>query len=210
MRFETLDKTYILLGVFVAALILANLLGGKIAVIAGITFSVGIFSYPITFLVTDIISEVHGKQTSKKFVIVGFIALLLTLILLLLSVFLPPASFWRLQKEYASVFLQTPRIIIASITAFIISQFHDVWAFHWWKNKTQGKYLWLRNNASTIVSQLIDTTIFIFIAFYLVTPEFTVIKMVHLIWPYWLLKVGVAIFDTPFVYLGVKWLKGKE
>ncbi|MBU0662749.1 queuosine precursor transporter, partial [Candidatus Micrarchaeota archaeon] len=110
--------------------------------------------------------------------------------------------------EYALVFGTTLRIFIASIAGFLFSQLHDVWAFHYWKQKTQGKFLWLRNNASTIVSQLIDTVLFMFIAFYAVTPKHDVSYIIALIIPYYLLKVVVAILDTPFVYLGVNWLRG--
>ena len=75
------------------------------------------------------------------------------------------------------------------------------------KKITKGKYLWLRNNLSTVISQLIDTTLFMFIAFYMVTPQFTAPFIIELIIPYWLFKVGFAFIDTPLVYLGVKWLK---
>ena len=98
-------------------------------------------------------------------------------------------------------------MMVASLIAFLISQTHDVWAFNLWKEKTGGKYLWLRNNASTIVSQFLDTTVFMFIAFYQFTPKFTVPFIFSLIIPYWLFKVLFAIIDTPFIYLGVWWLK---
>ena len=102
------------------------------------------------------------------------------------------------------------RIFIASIAAFLISQLHDIWAFNFWKQKTRGKHLWLRNNLSTIVSQLIDTTLFMFIAFYAVSPQFTIAYTFSLVIPYWILKVVFALFDTPFVYLGVWWLRKNE
>ena len=108
---------------------------------------------------------------------------------------------------YSIVFGMSARILVASVVAFGISQTHDLWAFNFWKQKTKGKYLWLRNNASTVVSQLLDTTLFMFIAFYHMTPKFTTQFVVSLIIPYWLLKVLVAALDTPICYLGVKWLK---
>jgi len=87
------------------------------------------------------------------------------------------------------------------MTAYLISQHHDVWAFHFWKDKTGGKYLWLRNNASTMVSQLLDTSIFIVLAFYGNVPILTMIGSQYLI------KVLIAAFDTPFCYIFVKWCR---
>ena len=203
-------KTLILGSVFIAALVLGNILGSKVTSIFGITTSVGIFAYPITFLVTDIIEEVRGKEITKIFIKAGLIALILSLILVLISINMNAASFYSNNTAYKTVFGNSIRIIIASFIAFVIAQNHDIWAFNFWKKKTKGKFLWLRNNLSTIVSQLIDTIIFTFIAFYLITPEFTFIRIVQMIIPYWSLKVIFAIVDTPLVYLGVKWFKSKR
>ncbi|PIZ54623.1 transporter, partial [Candidatus Uhrbacteria bacterium CG_4_10_14_0_2_um_filter_41_7] len=95
-----------------------------------------------------------------------------------------------------------PRITVASFIAYLISQHHDVWAFHFWKKKTNGKHLWLRNNASTVVSQLIDTVVFTFIAFYGVLP------IVPLILGTWVVKILIALIDTPFIY-GAVWIMDK-
>ena len=200
-------KTNILLGVFVSALILANLLGSKVTTIFGIVTSVGIFAYPITFLVTDIVEEVRGRKATKVFIYAGFVSLLISFALVWIGINIHPASFYEHNEAYRTVFGSSMRIIIASMVAFLISQTHDVWAFNFWKEKTKGKYLWLRNNLSTIASQLIDTAIFTTIAFYQVSPGFTAIVILKMIIPYWLLKVGFAIADTPFVYLGCSWLR---
>lgn len=200
-------KTLILLGIFVSALIIANLLGTKITTIFGISVSVGIFAYPISFLCTDIIEEVRGKKITKQFIKSGMIALTMMFAWVALSVYLPPASRYTLNTEYTAVFSNSMRMIIASLVAFTIGQYHDIWAFGFWKKKTKGKFLWLRNNLSTIFSQFIDTTIFMFIAFYGISPKFDVAFIIQLIIPYWLFKIAFAIIDTPLVYLGVKWLK---
>ena len=200
-------KTGILLGLFCTLLLLGNLLGSKVITIFGIITSVGIFSYPVSFLITDIVAEVKGKRTSQMFVYIGFVCLLVALGYTFLSLVFPPASIYEHNPEYSTVFSNSIRVILASLTAFFFSQIHDVWAFHFWKRKTNGKFLWLRNNLSTIVSQLIDTIIFMFIAYYMVSPKFTVSNIIIMIIPYWLLKVSIAILDTPFVYLGVRWLK---
>ncbi|MBN2112103.1 queuosine precursor transporter [Candidatus Woesearchaeota archaeon] len=202
-------KTNVLLAVFITALVLANVLGSKVTTIFGVVTSVGIFAYPITFLITDAVEEVRGKRVTKVFVYAGFVALILSIVLVWIGIKMPPASFYTNNEAYNSVFSNSIRIIIASITAFLISQTHDIWAFNFWKQKTHGKYLWLRNNLSTIASQLIDTAIFTTIAFYQVAPGFTAVRVVQMIIPYWILKVGFALLDTPFVYVLVKWLKSE-
>ncbi len=204
------DRKDFLLGLFIACLILANTLGTKITTLFGVRVSVGIFFIPVLFLVTDIIAEVFGKKEAQKFVTISVILLLITVGMTALCIALPPNPTWGNQAAYASVFGATLRMTLASIVAFILSQYHDVWAFEFWKQQTRGKYLWLRNNASTIVSQLIDTTVFMFLAFYKINPKFTVGFLITLILPYWLFKVLFALLDTPLCYLGVRWLRGSS
>jgi len=203
-------KTSLLLALFVGCLVTANLIGLKIASFVFFEASVGILVFPILFLITDIVAEVHGKKKAKEFVYIGLAVLVVVLFVTALAVILPTAerSFVS-QEEYSKIFGTTLRIFAASIIGFFFSQMHDVWAFDFWKKKTRGKFLWFRNNASTVVSQFIDTTLFMFIAFYAMTPKFTVEYVFALILPYWILKVVFAVVDTPFCYLGVKWLKGK-
>jgi queuosine precursor transporter len=207
----TQEKKYdILLGIFVASLIAANLLGSKITTLFGISVSVGIFAYPITFLITDMVAEVMGKKKAQNIMVSGLVAQILVLILVAVSIALPANERFELATEYQAIFGVSIRIIVASLVAFGLSQLHDIWAFHKLKQKTAGKFLWLRNNLSTAVSQLFDTTLFMFIAFYQVTPRFDFTFIVTLIIPYWLFKVGFALVDTPIVYAGVKWLRGKS
>ena len=204
-------KTNFLLGLFVACLVAANLIGLKVASFGLFEASVGIIVFPILFLVTDIIEEVHGKEKAKEFVYIGLGTVMVVLIVTALAVLLPAAerSFVS-QGEYAKIFGTTLRIFVASIIGFFFSQMHDVWAFNFWKQKTRGKFLWLRNNASTVVSQFLDTSLFMFIAFFGISPKFTVAYIFALIIPYWLAKVLFAFCDTPFCYLGVKWLRGSR
>lgn len=200
-------KTNILLALFIGSLTTANLIGLKIADFTIFEASVGILAFPITFLITDIIEEVHGKKKAQEFVFLGTITLIFVLILTALAVDLPYAERSLVKAEYDKIFGTTTRIIVASIIGFILSQAHDVWAFNFWKQRTKGRHLWLRNNLSTVVSSFLDTTIFMFIAFYGISDKFTVSYVFSLIIPYWLVKVLFALGDTPFCYLGVKWLK---
>ena len=200
-------KVYLLIGLFVGALAAANMLGSKVATFWGVTVSVGIFSYPLTFLITDGIAEVYGRKKANDFVWAGFLSLIFVFFLVWLSIKLPPAARYGFNQEYVTVFSMSIRMIIASTIAFIISQLHDIWAFHFWKKATKGKHLWLRNNFSTIVSQFIDTMIFMYLAFYMMTPKFTAAFVFSISMPYYLLKVVMALLDTPFCYLLVRWLK---
>ncbi|MEA2037461.1 MAG: queuosine precursor transporter [Nanoarchaeota archaeon] len=218
MKWDLKFKTNLLLGIFVASLVAASLIGGKITKFWFIEVSVGIFAFPITFLITDVIEEVHGKEKTKMFVWVGLISMIFVSLVTAISVWLPFAPRSYVQAEqFNTVFGISLRFFIASITAFLLSQMHDIWAFNFWKEKTKKRFLWLRNNASTIVSQLIDTIVFMFIALYYIpwlpdvlntNPKFNVAYLITLIIPYYILKVVVAIFDTPFIYLLTWWVRG--
>ncbi len=205
-------KLTILTSIFVAGLIGANLLGSKVTTLFGVAVSVGIFAYPLTFLMTDAISEVYGKKKAKQVVYAALIAQVLILGLTFISIKLPPAGRYPFNEEYVTVFSGSLRMIVASLIAFVVAQTYDVWSFEWWRKKTNGKYLWLRNNASTFVSQMIDTLLFMFIAFYGISDKFTVGFILELSVTYWLFKILFALIDTPFVYAIVKWLRkpGKE
>ncbi len=200
-------KLTLLSSIFIAGLLAANTLGSKVTSIFGIAMSVGIFAYPLTFMVTDVIAEVYGKNKAKQIVWAALIAQVFVLILTYVSIKMPAASRYHLNEEYVKVFTGSLRMIIASLIAFIVSQTYDIWAFEWWKEKTKNKFLWLRNNASTFVSQAIDTLLFMFIAFYGINDKFTIPFILHLCLTYWLLKITFAALDTPFVYLLVKWLR---
>ena len=171
--------------------------------------SVGILAVPLMFLVTDIIEDVMGKKKTKSFVNAAVISMIVVLAITVLAVWLPADSTRKYfsQESYAAIFGVSIRMMMASILAFFIAQRHDIWAFNFWKKKTHGKFLWLRNNASTFVSQFIDSTVFMFVAFYHLTPKFTVAYIFGLIIPYWIFKILFALLDTPFAYLGVRWLK---
>jgi uncharacterized integral membrane protein (TIGR00697 family) len=127
-----------------------------------------------------------------------------------LATVLPPASrFEALNGSYVTIFRSSLRITIASIVAFTLSQYHDVWAFSFWREKSGGKHLWLRNNLSTMVSQLIDTVIFMLIAFWGTTERFTLAYVLtSMVPPYYVLKVITAFLDTPLVYAGVALIRG--
>lgn len=220
MAYSIERKTTILQGLFIGSLVAVNLIGLKVANFGLFEASVGIIAFPLLFLITDIIEEVHGRKKTQELVNNAFIVLIVVLIVTAIAVVLPTADRSLVSHtEYEKIFGTSLRIFLASIIGFFISQTHDVWAFNFWKKKTKGKYLWLRNNLSTVVSSFLDTTVFMFIAFYGITStslfdsvnsKFTVAYIFTLVIPYWLVKVLFALIDTPFCYAGVWWLTNGE
>src|SRR3989338_9207 len=203
-------KLNILFGLFVGLLIGMNLLWSKIIGFLGLSTSVAIFLVPFTFLITDIVSEVKGERMARQFLLAGVAALLMILVATSVFVVLEPHARYAHNDSYVTVFGASLRIMVASIIALVLSQYHDIWAFEFWRRKTHGRFLWFRNNASTMVSQAIDTLLFMFIAFWHVAPQFDSLFILQLALPYYLLKILFAGLDTPLVYLGVRLLREKR
>ena len=161
---------------------------------------VSAFTYPITFLITDTISELYGRRATTRIVWMGFGCSILMLIMIYIGKILPGADFWVAdggQDAYDFILGSVPRIVAASMVAYLVSQNFDVFAFHFWKERTDGRHLWFRNNASTMMSQGIDTVLFITIAFAGTVPGSVLATM--LVGQY-LVKVCLAALDTPVVY----------
>lgn len=203
-------RLHTLLWIFVALLVAMNLLWWKIITMFGIGISVGIFMVPLTFLITDIVEEVYGKKISQNFIKTWIISLIIILGFMILFVYIEPNPRYTFNQEYITIFKLSWRIVIASITAFLLAQLHDLRHFRLLKKKSKWKLLRLRNNSSTIISQAIDTFVFMMIAFYLITPKFTFWFIISLAIPYYLFKIAFSIMDTPLIYLWVHWLKKWE
>jgi hypothetical protein len=160
-----------LIGTMAALVVMANIFANKIVMFWKFSVPAGVLVFSMTFLITDILSEKWGKKTARKAVWIGFFVSLILAVSLLIVINWEAAPYGKeFAEKFNEVLFLTPRIIIAGFIAYIFSQNHDVWAFHFWKKLTKGKNLWLRNNASTIVSQFIDSAIFVSIAFYGVFP----------------------------------------
>lgn len=199
-------KFIILASLFITFLISGALLGSKIIVFLGLTFSAGTIAFSLTFPMTDVICEVWGKSKARKVVLAGLVCMIVLFILIRVAIIAPSAAFWELQKAYAEIFNTSIRLILAGLLGYIVAEFHDIWAFMFWKKKTKGKYLWLRNNFSTAISQLLNTVIMVTIGFYGSIPH---IALLPTIFGWWLIKLLVATCDTPVVYLLVRWGKNK-
>jgi queuosine precursor transporter len=187
-----------------ALMVIVNVMNTKLVSIGSFVVPGGTLLFAVTFLITDIISEKFGKKYAIQAVWAGFYALIIYLVSVWIVLAWTPSSFaLEASEAFSTVFSLAPRIILGSLVAYLIGQHHDVWAFHFWKKKTNGKHLWLRNNASTAVSQFIDSIIFVVIAFLGVVPNiWTVILSVYVV------KLMIAIVDTPFIY-GISYLMDK-
>ncbi len=204
-----MNKNYfVLASLFITCLLTSNIIAAKIVDLWGMQFPSAVFVYPVTFLLTDTINEVWGQNRARLTVMTGFFMSLVMLFFLYLGQILPPAPFYEHQEAYQAVLGAVPRIVLASMLAYLISQLYDVWMFNVIKKMSKGKFLWLRNNLSTVTSQLIDTVVFITVAFWGVYPG---ASLGTLILSQYLVKLIIAVIDTPFCYLLVNRVKsGKE
>ncbi len=178
----------------------ANIQVTKTIVLFGMTATLGNIVYAGSFLATDILSERHGPGEARRGVWVGFFAVLAVTALMQLALLFEPAPSDQMHASLVQVFGMMPRIVLASLAAYLLAQRHDVWAYQFWKERFPGP-LWLRNNLSTVVSQLIDSVVFTSIAFIGVFPAGVLLQIVVTTY---LLKAIVAVLDTPFLYLAMR------
>lgn len=213
-----IQKLDFVISLYIFCICVAELMGGKVFHLFNIgnfplNASVAIFTLPIIFSINDIITEVYGKERARSVVRSGLVMVALIFLFSLLAVSLPPSiRFQSKETAYDTIFGLTARIAFASLTAFTIAEFMDIYIFSRIREKLGKSKLWLRTNVSNIISQFLDTTIFIVLAFYALDQSFTenFPFLMGIIIPYWLLKCIMSIIETPFVYLGVKWLKNDK
>ena len=210
----------ILTAIFIASLVTCNLIYLKFFIwpalgIPNFALSVGIIAYPVTFIVTDLISELYGKRRANQVVLAGFFASIFTVVLVYVAMVVPIAPPSPLlpegspvdQATFKQVFGLSGASFFGSMVAYLTAQFIDIRLFHFWKRLTECKYLWLRNNASTMCSQLVDTSVVLFIlcsAGAISWGNFYVF-----LWMGWMFKVLVALIDTPIIYFCIWLLRDK-
>ncbi|MEQ8625732.1 MAG: queuosine precursor transporter [Vicingaceae bacterium] len=208
---QALQLYLILAALFIASLVAGNLIFQKFFYwdffgIYTFEISVGILPYPITFLITDIISEIYGKRKANQVVISGLFATVFVLGIVLLADTVPATAWSPVGNEvFHNVFGLTGVAVAASMVAYLLAQLIDIRIYHFWKNYTKGKHLWLRNNASTMTSQFVDTA-----SVLLLLCIFNAIKwelFLPLLLSGFLFKVLIAAIDTPFLYLFVGIIK---
>jgi len=198
------DIVYVILaGIFITNALVAELIGGKLIYIGDVVMSLGILPWPIVFITTDLINEYFGEKGVKKlsFITAGLIAY--TFFLLLIGLQIPAVKGDGLitDEQFSAVFGQSMWIIVGSITAFLVSQLIDVTIFHFVKNRTGKKMIWLRSTGSTVISQFFDSFIVLGIAFWLPGKIDTKMYVASALTGY-TVKLLIAVGLTPFIYLG--------
>ena len=212
-----------LTAVFCVVLVLTNIVGVKLFEIfsegrpawmpgeGAMTLTSGIITYPITFLCTDLVAEIWGKRRANLMVWLGFAMSLLMLGIVRAAMALPPSGFWAIadqgltpsdmQSAFEVTFQFPALLLLASMTAYLVAQLIDVRLYHFWWKVTGGQHMWIRNNGSTSISQLIDTCIvngiFLPIAFKMSWPEVGAVIAAQ-----YVVKLLLALIDTPLIYLG--------
>ena len=207
------QKIYMLLGaLFITSLVVSNLIFQKffywypfhIEIFGTRLFeiSVGILPYPITFLITDLISEIYGKKRANQIVVTGIFASIFSLTIVFVSNVVPATSWSPVGDQmFSTVFGNTALAVFASMLAYLFAQFIDIQIYHFWKRITKGKHLWLRNNFSTFSSQFVDTLTILVLLCSFEIIEWS--KFQGLLVAGFIFKALIAAFDTPFLYLGV-------
>lgn len=186
------------------ALVLANLQGPKLTMIFGIETSVGVIFYSSIFFATDVLSENYGRREANKAVRMGFVINVIVLLMLSLALLYQPSSnpktaefSTNIHNAFATIVNFTPRFVIGSLLAYYVSQTFDVWAFHKIKSMTGERWLWLRNNASTMCSQAIDTVIYSLVAWWGIVDLRTALALGG---AKYVFKLVIAAIDTVFIY----------
>ena len=206
-------RLYLILGLlFITSLVVSNLIFKKffyyypfelsIWDIKLFEISVGILPYPITFLITDLISEIYGKRKANEVVVGGIFASFFAMAIIYIANAVPATDWSPVSDELVSnVFGSTAIAVMASMMAYLFAQFVDIQIYHYWKRITKGKHLWFRNNCSTFLSQFVDTaTVLLLLCFF---GEIDWSLFSGLLLAGFLFKVIIAALDTPFLYLGV-------
>lgn len=210
-----IEKFDFLVSVYIFCIAVSELMGAKTFPLVNLfgyqlNASVAIFVLPLIFTINDMITEVYGRERTRSVIRSGLIIIGFILMFSLIATNLPPsARFQASESAYDIVFGLSARIAAASLTAFAIAEFLDVFIFVKIRQAFGKKALWFRNNASNFISQFVDTTVFMFLAFYAFDASFgsNVSFLVSLILPYWFLKCFMSVIETPLVYIGVRWLR---
>ena len=198
----------------ILSLLLANLQGPKLTEVMGMQTSVGVILYSGIYFATDLLSERYGKREANRAVMLGFGVSLIIIVMISLSLKFAPSTNIKtaafassIHEAMSTLFNFTPRFVLGSLVAYLISQRFDVWIFHVIKTRTEGRHLWLRNNLSTMLSQLIDTSIYGLVVWWGIVDLATAMQLAM---AKYVFKVLIAIIDTPFIYLARNWDVSKK
>ena len=192
--------------VFITALISANIIAVKLVVIGGEVLPAAIVIFPISYIVGDILTEVYGFRRARAVIWLGFLCNLLAVGAIWVGGLLPAAGFWQENEAaYETILGQTPRLLAASLAAYLVGELANSMVLARMKQATQGRWLWSRTIGSTVVGQGLDSAVFITIAFAGDVPD-----LWRLVWVQWLAKVAYEVLATPLTYAVVNELKRRE
>jgi queuosine precursor transporter len=194
-------------GMFLATLLISNIAAQKLIPVGPFVFTGGILLFPITYIFGDVLTEVYGYAKTRQIIWTGFGANILMASFLWLVVALPPAPGWELQEAFASALGLLPRVVVGSIAAYWVGEFVNSLVMAKMKVLTGGRFLWSRTISSTLIGQLMDTVVFVIIAFAGVMPASVLIQVA---WSGYLFKVLYEALATPITYAIVGWLKRVE
>ena len=209
MKLDTRQRLFFFLAAnFVVALVVGDILGGKLTQITvgghDFVISVGMIPFPVTFVLTDILNEFYGKRAARFVTMVGFAMALFAYATIFVAMVIPWAPFTRdagwdgmTAPSFDNVFNGSKRILVGSMCAYLVAQFLDIGTFNFLKRATKGRYLWLRATGSTVMSQLVDTIVITFIAWTGLLPMGTIVGMIV---TSYLVKLVIAIGLTPVIY----------
>ncbi len=201
----------VVLGVFVAVLIISNLVSSaKIVAIGPLTFDGGTLLFPLSYIFGDILTEVYGYSVSRRVIWIGFAAAALFSLTVWIVGWLPGEPEWSNRvgmDAYNAVLGSTPRIVLASLIAYWAGSFSNAFVLARMKVVTQGRWLWARTIGSTVVGQAVDTLLFVLVAF---AGTMSVGVLWDITASNYVFKVGVEVLFTPLTYVVVSWLKRSE
>lgn len=192
---------------FVTVLLLSNVTSTKIVDLGPFTFDGGTILFPLSYIFGDILTEVYGYSRSRKVIWLGFVSALLMSVTFFIVGVLPPAADWPHQNAYNQILGLTPRIVAASLVAYFVGEFCNSFILAKLKLLTHGRWLWARTIGSTLIAQIVDTALFILIAFTGVVPNGLLLTLIV---SNYLFKCGVEILFTPVTYWMTGWLKQQE
>jgi uncharacterized integral membrane protein (TIGR00697 family) len=203
---------YFLSSIFIASLIVTNLIAGKHFTLYNIPFSCTIITYPFTFLITDIIAEVYGPRKAHLLVLAGIVVTILITLIILLTSILPISEHSPISNNaFKQMFGVLPNIVLVLMITYLFAQLTNIRLFEFFRQKTKGNHLWIRNNCSTLCSQMIDTIMVALITLVIwpIIDKTSTIKpldfnkFITTVISQYTFKALLALLDTPFVYLGV-------
>jgi uncharacterized integral membrane protein (TIGR00697 family) len=197
----------VIAGLFVAVLLISNLLGQKIWRLGPLDLSAGLLLFPVSYIFGDILTEVYGYARSRRIIWIGFFSNALMAAAGWVAVRLPPSPDWPNQQAFATVMGFVPRVVVASLVAFWAGEFSNSYVLAKMKIWTSGRYLWTRTIGSTIVGEAIDTALVIAITFFGVLPPPSIVRVAFSMY---LIKCAYEAVATPLTYLVVNWLKREE